>query len=407
MKDHLGRTMMDKQDLQGWLDRLSKIRGDTVDFFRQLLGKKETDAGILQLAKAARTNPTDPQPQVDLAMGYVARIQTPPNWDESDVKNALRAFRKASSISKEHDPSRTQLIQEQFVEAMYGVGVAYKDHYNTDPNIKRLNRVVWLLESILPEAKENPEQTARIRTALRSCLLSELDWHRDRVESAPERDDLLREYLSIANRAMSYCDEDDPVRSVIGHGSAVAQLLVGLQFADLASQSHVLGGQDGTLLCIDDKEHKAYARKAIDLLRSGREQLKQYPPDEEFDAQMAIADQSLGVAYSVLYNLTYAHSKMSESIPILQEGVEVLPNDADLWHALGTAYDALADEVIEDTNARIHGGQKFARVTGESGFGAAVGSHIAVSQGKKTVDRYAEQARQCFLLARSLAPDKY
>lgn len=320
--------------------------------FLDMFRKKESDPELQKLVEFAKDSKNNPEPHVDLALAYLAKVQTPPNWNQDYAKKAVNAFRKAGKIAKKHMRSEVEPIRDRFVESVDEVASAYRGYYEAEPDLKWLETAIWLWEQALSEVERQSVQSAKIREKLSDCWTQIAAWHEEKLKDESEGEDRLKKHVAAAEHALSYTD-DVGTRAFLDCAVAGNQIAIGARYAERAGQSAVIGRQDGQLLKIDDREHKEYTRRAIRILRAGRTRLGPYSSNEDYGEMMAGANEALAYAYIMLYNLTWAHLKMSKSIGILQEAVRVVPNDADLWQMLAaTVFDCglakLNDERIGD-----------------------------------------------------------
>jgi len=305
-----------------------------VGFFKSLFGPKESDPELQRLAEMARDSKNAPEPQMELALAYMAKIKTPPNWNDDYAKRGVGAFQKAIKIANRHAPAQIDSIRERFVETIHRVAMAYHTYHEKRFGLKWLEKAIWLLEQAMPVTTGHSDQVAQIRKGLSDCWVEVVTWHEEKLEDESAGEDCLKKIVAASERAMSYTD-DEFMRNAIDYDAAGAQITIGFRYAVQANESAVLNRQDGKLLNVNDREHKEYARQAIRLLRDGRTRLKPYTRSDDYEETMETTRDVLAGTYINLYNLTWAHSKMSQSIGILKEGVNVVPDDADLWTSLG------------------------------------------------------------------------
>lgn len=358
--------------------------------------KSESDPELQQLQNMAKASRNVPEPYVELSLAYLAKVETPPDWDADYAKKAVESFRKATAIAAKQDPSQTGPIREHFVEKAYKVAAAYRAYHDAHPDLKALEAASWLLEQLIPELNHVSHYKAKVEDLLGSCALDTAIVHEAALaDDETEGEDRLKLYVAAAERAMNYVDRDTRVEM----DAAVAdmQIAVGLRYAERARQSSVLNRPDGTLLDINDREHKGYAKLAMRLAREGRARLEPYPTSEEFDENMAAANAVIAESYLVLYNLTWAHSKMSKAIKILKEAVKVVPEDADLWNALGRAYELLAEEWVSETQKGYNRGASVSDFMGTySGCADLLGRGLVSIPLKLQVRNMQKKAAECY-----------
>lgn len=413
-----------------------------MSFLNNIFGKKEEDPEILRLEELAKTNKDVPDPQVELALACIARVKTPPNWNDEYAKKAVKAFEKARAIAQKRAPSQTQPILNSFVETTHEVAMAYYAYYDLQPELKWLEASIWLLEQALSEltgqtisvdriatmmgvkaeAVPDEKQQAQItlvRAGLHECWLSIAAWYETKLKDESEGEDCLRQLITGTDRAISYTD-DANTRALLDEGIARNQIAVGVRYAERTRQSTVLGQQENNLLNLNDREHKEYARQSIRLLREGQKRLEKYPNSDGYAETLVATNDMLASAYTALHNLTWAHSKMSQSIGVLEEAVQVVPNNAGLWHSLGKAYEHLCDEVVEETNKRIESASSDSATIGPRIFlprgmarnitisvGTSIAGGLAKKQGELKISGLTKKAAECYSKARQLAPDDY
>lgn len=362
--------------------------------FLDIFRSKESDSELQKLLDFARASTSDPERHVALALAYVERFKTPPNWSDDYAKKAVNAFRKAVAIAKKQMPIREGAIRNHLIETFHEVATAYYTyHIETQPDSQWLETAIWLFEQIQSESQSQPMQASKVREGLKDCWFEVVVWREKKLEdeATDERD--LQVYLTAVERAMSYYDVGDSMRNAIDHDAAGEQLVMGSRYLERAQQSAVLGRKNNLLLNVNDQEHKEYARQAIRLLRDGRTRLEPYTSSENYTEHIAGANEALAVAYIILYNLTLAHSKHSQSIGLLEEGVQVVPGDADLWATFAEANERLMSEVIDEYNRR-----------------PSVNVVVDAADRMRTdakVNSLKKKALECYQKARQLAPDKY
>jgi tetratricopeptide (TPR) repeat protein len=368
--------------------------------FLDILRQKEADPELQALVKAAEASKDDPEPYVTLALAYVQQFATPPSWNQAYAQKAIKAFRKATAIARKHAPSREEELQNRFIVTVHGVSTAYLgSHTEAQPDLERLEAAIWLLEQIEPDAQIQPSLASMIRSSLADCWLAVVTWREVRLESESSGEKELKVYLAAVERAMSFYDADNPMRNAIDYDAASAQLMIGARCLERAQESAVFGRKDGKLLNVEDSEHKKHARQAIQLLREGRSRLEPYTASEEYAERMDAVNGGLAIAYSILYNLTLAHSKYAQSIDVLKEAVQVVTEDADLWSMLGSAYEELADETIDDYNRT--------RIRGATGLVDSTFAQIEFKRAEAKVNDLRKKALECHQSAHQLAPDRY
>jgi len=283
------------------------------------------------------------------------------------------------------------------------VAIGYSAYYETQPDPKWPEAAVWLLEQVQPEAKAQPDKASFIHAALGDCWVQIAGFHEQRiVEDESEGEDRLKQYIPAVERALSFMESGDE-RDEIDYIVARNQIAVGVRHAQWARQSAVLGRADGSLLNINDREHKDHANRAIHILQDGRARLQRYPNGQDYEEHLALANDAIGHAYMSLYNLTWAHSKMSHAIKVLQDGVEVVPEDSDLWEALGHAWESMCDEVIEETNKGLDRGASMSRMLGQSrNIGTAIGEKMTIAAAELKMKGYRKKAAECYQRAQAI-----
>ena len=388
-----------------------------------------------------------------MASACIAKVKTPPNWNDEYAKKAVKAFQKARAISQKRAPSQTQPILDCFVETTHEVAMAYYAYYDLQPELKWLETSIWLLEQVLfeltgqtisadriatmmgvkaeavPDEKQQA-QIALVREGLHGCWLSIAAWHETKLgdeskgedclkprtqstafgaqslEHESEIENHLKQLITATERAMSYTD-DTNTRASLDEGIGRNQIAIGVRYAEQAGQSAVLGKQGKNLLNLNDREHKEYARQAIRLLRDGQKRLEKYPNSDGYAETLAATNVVLASTYTAWYNLTWAHAKMSQSIGILEEAVQVVPTDADLWHMLGKAYELLCDEIVDGTNKQIDRGNSLGSLIGPRNIGSAIAEKAIITQVNFRIGGLKKKAAECYQKATELSPDRY
>ncbi len=367
-----------------------------LDMFRQ----KDADPEIQKLQDSADASKSDPNPHVALALAYVDQFRTPPHWSESYAKKAIKAFHKAIAITAKFTPVQEEGVRNHFIDTIHDVVRAYYDAFDTtQPDLQQLEPPIWLLEQIQPVAQSDATRSTEILESLKACWIGVLALRERKLEDDSSSEKDLQAYIAAVHHTMSYFDTNDPMRSAIDEDAASMQMMMGVRYLERSQQSAVLGRKDGMLLNANDSEHKKYARQAIQLLRNGRTRLEPYANSEENGERIAAVDQALAIAYSVLYNLTLAHSNYAQSIDILKEGVQVVQNNADLWNSLGSAYEHLADETIDDYNRT--------RLRGATGLVDGTVAQIEHKRAQSKVNDLQKRALECYQKAHQLAPSQY
>ena len=231
---------------------------------------------------------------------------------------------------------------------------------------------------------------------LANCWLETADLHQHYLaEDETEGEQRLKLYVSAAERGMQYLDPQ--TLPELEATVASTQIGVAARYAQWARQSGVLNRPDGTLVQINDRKHKNYAKLAIRMAQEGRARLEPHPTAEDYDDEMARANDVLADAYLNLYNLTWAHTKMSKAIKTLKQAVAVVPDDPDLWNALGRAYEKLAHEWVSETEKGMDRGAAISSAMGGwSGCAEILGRGLVALPLRIRVGRLQKKAAECY-----------
>lgn len=367
----------------------------------KVFGQHEQDPVILQLEELARVQKEDPGPHVNLARGYLARIQTPPNWNQEDAKKAVKSFHNAIAIARKSASSQVVAIQEMETRTLSDIAAEYKAYFESQPDLKWVNAAIWLLEHAMADAAGQPDLTAEIRNELCLCWGEAAGWYETRLnEEESQKHACLDQFVTAVENALKYTD-DPETRMILEAGLASDQIIVGVYYAKMAMKSPVFS-TGGTLIKMNDREYKGYANLAIRILDQGRRRLHKYPKAEDYTNLMTGANELLAGAYSTLYDLTWAHSKVRQSIGILKRGVAAVPQNADLWHALGKAYENLYNEYGEESTNSMNSGIGLSNSLfgGVYGGGCAVALvRLPVNMRLKSIEK---KSNECYFIEQGL-----
>lgn len=378
-----------------------------LDAFR----KKESDPEIRRLEDMARATRNAPEPYEELALAYMDKIRTPPNWDEAYAKKAVNAFQKASETAEKHSPAQVGSIQVSLVRSMYQAAKSYQMYSETHDDVQCLETAIWLLEKTEAEREYTPDYKKQVEDLLLDCWLQSAANHFGRLhDDENEGVERLNLYVKAAERAMAFMDKDS--RAELDAEVAGVQLAIGHRYAVRVTQSPVLNQPGGNLPNMNDRESKKNAQLAIQLFKEGRARLKPYPDSGDYEDTMAETDKLIASTYDMLHTLTWAHSKMEKAIKILQKAVKEVPGDAGLWYALGRAYEHLVEETVGEMTKSYNRGVSASNALGlgkglSGSIANALGSGIARGSINLKVRSIEKKAAECFAKAHQLAPDDF
>ena len=290
---------------------------------------------------------------IDKAQAAFDKVKTPPSWDVKYGQYVITYYHEAIVKARTAGADKVAGIRHQLINAVGEIIENYTAYFEQHTEAEWMHAPVWFIDQLQPDVTEQPEEREHVRTWGAQCWYKLIVYYESKLEQDPRQaESVLKPYLNAVERAMSFMDADDPMRTAIDLDAAVSQISVGENYALLGRDSVVLSRELEVVMNRHDIEHENYVRQGITHLRAGMERLDKYKGDESYAETEASGKQIYVKAYLILYLLNTAHAKPSKCYQILEEAVKVVTDDADLWAMLGHAYGQYDDEIVDEYNKR-------------------------------------------------------